>query len=571
MRIPGRTFAIVGFLLLLLVIGTAVLVLSTQSTPDAPLLSSLALFPVAQRPTVALLGRGQAMLEAVDPLGEPNPGPMQKAVRKQLALMSSDADTEARNNFKVAPRGYEPSTELEVSAMRRTADAAAEANLTASDLIAVATTAQTQRLTAGYSIPGLVIRAAQPNYRGAITGRVVANPTPTAPRTQLRTAPLPAAAPLDPVYPLAVSACLGPAGLQASLQQVSQESGWTAPRRLEIAYALGCLFWWSREPDTAQLFSMLADEASGDPLLRLAALSGTVQGLNNFLLADDPYEKADILQFNSDWADAIESPWVDAAARAWASSRQDARSSVLIGRCPAFDGYIERIAHWVVHSEPGEQLMAEMFFAQPGFVGFLAYTRPDDWRRIVAAAPYANPEFNRLLFLAYDDEVLDQAQLGAESWPQMIRTALAMPLVDSVVLARVLGSSAAGDWQTVWPHLEAHILALPTRPDDTPWEDIWPFSNISSLPICPVPGDTEGDDPAFLDQVDSALARIWPDAAPPLRQAIVEWHLPRMLAVTPTLTRWKPRESELRNWLVRSANQEASQQVASSLAAAPPP
>jgi len=564
----GRVL-ISGGLLSALAIALLIAVWIVRPAPSSVLLQVREQYPPADRGLIQLLGEGQRALEAIDPTDRPTVSPLKKALSAPLLEQQEEQISAARKAYRIPPRGYEPGTELEVSTFRHVADEATKQGLAAQDLIRLAAAAQTARLTRGYSVPGLVIRAAQPNYRAVITGRDATTMRSSGIRGHLTGVPVPADAPLDPCYPLAVSAALHPEGLGASLAGVSQMPGWSQADRIATAFGLGCLFWWSREPDPERLFAMLGQDSSGDPLLRLAALSGVVQGLNNFLMADDPLEKEEIIAFNRTWANTIAAPWVDDAATAWMQGPKDVESFVLLGRCPAYQGYVERIPAWVASSEPGEQLLATSFMAQPGYVGFLAYAHRASWEEIVAGAPYADREFNRLLFLAYADEVMRMEEAGPAAWPTMIRTGLQAERIDSRVLSRVLGSRAAGSWRVVWPSLKAAIVELESSSTGTSLQQTWPFVPVLTIPACPVPGGGGTEDPAFLDAVDGALYDSWSSGNAALQAAIVEWHLPRMLAHGGGLARWQSRREVLRPWLAGVQDREQASRVLAALDAAP--
>lgn len=535
-----------------LVLGVAGVVVSRSLRPQSPsLLDHVRAFPPNLESLIRLLGVHAQHLEQIDPLDAP---PVVQGLPQQRRLVlfdQQDQRNQDRAAWEAGPRGLDPAAWLEVSTFHRAAEAVARNNETVDNLFTLSRIAYDQRLAQGYSIPALVVRGAQPQFRGVITGR---QPPPPAlmpkQRRALKTVPIPPAAPLDPVYPFAVAAASAPSGLTGALLALSQYDHWSPETQIEVAYALGTLHWWSRQPNWELFLQYLNGTQAGEPILKLAALSGAVQGLNIWMQSGDPEARRIGEEFIRGWADTIESPWVDQAVLEFEDRAPAWPSELLLGRCPAYRGYIERLVPWEREGRPGQRFIFWSFMSQPGYAAYLAAERPQDWQQIMQRSGSYQPLEHRLLYLAWLEEVR-RLPVGSQTWVEALTAALNAGQLEAQLVARGLSGSVRaaerrnGTWRDLLPAAGRHIQQLAVKDDAVEVKRTWPFHPSFTLGVCPVPGSGTGDDPEFLQAIDALLQQQWLTAGPALREAVVELHLPRLVAQSLPLTGWQRYAEEI--------------------------
>ncbi|HYE78610.1 MAG TPA: hypothetical protein VEI97_11545, partial [bacterium] len=434
----------------------------------------------------------------------------------------------------------------------------------ADDLARLSARAHGLRVTGQFSVPLLVVRAGQPVWRAVVSGRALQTPGPLdRDRRALRTAPVPPAAPLDPLYPLAALAVTSADGMGRALEEVGQR-GYDRHRRLQTAFGLGQLYWWSLEPQQEEFFAMLAqDQGAGSPLDRLAALAGAVQGVNNLLMADDPDAAPLIPPFVQRWAQAIREPWVDAAAKEFWGEPYSHASFTLLAQCPEAPGYLEAMPGWAAAGEPGEEFLLLCYFSQISYATYLAAEYPEGLRRILARAPYPNDRLNAMLFQAYLEEMIRPRELAEELWPQAVPLGLRSLASESNYIPLAFALSLGRPWQEVWPAIQDRLAAVAQVGDPDRTLTLWPFApNKPHQPICPLkrvrPGVAQPpvEDPLFFAAVDAELRRLWPTATPAFKLAVLKVHLPRAERAAQPLQPWLKYRAEIAPQLGRIEDQE---------------
>ncbi|MEO7993582.1 MAG: hypothetical protein ABI743_04220 [bacterium] len=539
------------------IVGVIVLVLAIAGvmayrrvTAVAPGLEDyVARYAPAQRRLVTILAKASADLERIDPIGTPAPqSPTLLLMQEKIHGWGDAARGVERKAYRQGPHGFDPSIELEVAALRSASDAAVAQGVTLDEWLGLAREAHAARLIAGYSIPLLTVHSGQPSFRAVVSCRALPNARQLEKqRRALKAGLVPPNAPLDPLYPLAVVAITSPEGLGKSLGALGAMDVWTPANKLEIAYALGSLYWWGPAPDRDQLHRSLAEASQQEPMLALAALGGVTTGFNNMLLGNDAGVPEVRLAFAQWWGAEIEQPWIDAGVAAAEDPALNLpfEQIVQLGRCPAQSGYLERLEPWSESADRGEWFFLRSYFAQQGYVGFLAREDPAEMGRIAGRAPYPDQRFNGLLFASYVEEVLRDDDIARPYWAPVVAAGLAGRYAETGMISRALGSPAAGDWQTLAPAFARYFDQLSQRSDVSDFEHIWPFQDSLEFAICPIPSNDSIDDPEFLRSIDADLRRVWDSATPAFRESVVASHLPRMLHSGLPLDGWKSRAATI--------------------------
>lgn len=528
-----------------------------------------AAFPEGDWPLLAILADSAEELERLSPTGftpaaHPALGQLAMSVRQR-----SEAGLKVEiEQYRVDPRGFDLPTALEVSAIHRAAQRARDAGITPADLAELSGRAHKLRATAQFSVPAIAVEQGQPVWRAAVSGRALqTNLGLKRDRRILRIAAIPASAPLDPLYPLAVAAVTSPEGLGIALDALSKQ-GYDTLRRSQVAFCLGQLYWWSLDRDSARFFAVLAqDQGAGEPLDRLVAMGGAVQGLNNVLLADDP-AKETVPAFVKEWAEAIEAPWVDAAAaQYWTASPTDSLFAV-VSQCPEAPGYLERLPAWAASNEPGERLLLFCFFSQVGYPGFLSFRDPEAMRGVSEQLPLDGARIDGMIFQAYLEEQLGDRPLAIEMWPAMMRSGLGSLATESAFIPAAFALSFAQPWQEVWPQVQARLGEMATTTNYTVVSMAWPLApSKRGIPVCPIKRVRSGEaqppveDKAFFGAVDAELRRLWPTATPAFKLAVLRTHLPHAHTSGFTLDPWLAYRAEIAPQLGQIEDQEVLTQL----------